>query len=155
MEIGTNNNKIRILAIGDNEYLNSLSRVFLFNLTETYSLETISNEKQALKRLNHNSYDVLLLQDGFTKYNTIRLSTMAYAMSRPTIIICKSIFKQFLYSYFWKPFSKFTRRFKTSRKLIFFTINNSNNSELVKYLAENHLQYFEIINSEISKQVGI
>lgn len=150
-----NKNKIRILAIGNDEYINSLAGVFLAKLEMEYSLETIKEEKLALSRLNHNSYDILLLQDGFSKYNTIRLSTMAYAMSRPTIIICNSFFKQLYYLLFWKPFSKFTRRFKTSRKLIFFSKNNEKYSKLIKHLAENHLQYFEIINSEIAKKVKL
>lgn len=147
--------KIRILAIGNNKFINSLSQIFLAKLESAYVLETITDEKTALKRLNHNSYDVLLLQDKFSKYNTIRLSTMAYAMSRPTIIICNSILKQFYYSILWKHFSKFTRRFKTSKQLIFFSMNNSNHSKLIEYLAENHLQYFNIINSEISAKAKL
>jgi hypothetical protein len=109
----------------------------------------------ALKRLNHNSYDILLLEDNFSKFNTIRLSTMAYAMSRPTIIICNSYFKQLYYTIFWKYFSKFCRRFKTSRKLIFFTKNNSKHAEMVEHLAKNHLQYFQQINDEITKKAKI
>lgn len=147
--------KIRILAMGDAAFVHSLNNIFLANLLDGYCLETILDEKLALQRLNHNSYDILLLQDGFSKYNTIRLSTMAYAMSRPTIIICNSIFKLIYYTLFWKPFSKFTRHFKTSKKLIFFSSNNSKHSELVKHLANNHLQYFEIINNEISSKTNL
>ena len=117
----TGNYKIRILAIGNIEFINSLNSIFLSKVIDHYGIETISDEKMALKRLNHNSYDILLLEDNFSKFNTIRLSTMAYAMSRPTIIICNSYFKQLYYTIFWKYFSKFCRRFKTSRKLIFFT----------------------------------
>lgn len=147
--------KIRILAIGKEEFINSLESIFLNKLINHYTLESITNEKNALQRLNHNSYDILLLQDGFSKYNTIRLSTMAYAMSRPTIIICNSIIKQVYYMLYWKHFSKFTRRFRTSKKLIFFSMNNSKHSELIKYLASNHLQYFEIINNEIATKAKL
>lgn len=155
MENITENFKIRILVIGDIEFIESLNQIFLVKLVPKFSLEAISNEKQALQRLNHNSYDILLLQDGFSKYNTIRLSTMAYAMSRPTIIICNSIIKQVYYMLYWKHFSKFTRRFRTSKKLIFFSMNNSKHSELIKYLASNHLQYFEIINNEIATKAKL
>lgn len=155
MENITENFKIRILVIGDIEFIESLNQIFLVKLVQKFSLETISNEKQALQRLNHNSYDILLLQDGFSKYNTIRLSTMAYAMSRPTIIICKNAIKQIYYSIYWKHFSKFCRRFKTCKKLIFFAVNDTKHSDLVEYLANNHLQYFETINSEISEKAKL
>jgi hypothetical protein len=151
----TGNYKIRILAIGNIEFINSLNSIFLSKVIDHYGIETISDEKMALKRLNHNSYDILLLEDNFSKFNTIRLSTMAYAMSRPTIIICNSYFKQLYYTIFWKYFSKFCRRFKTSRKLIFFTKNNSKHAEMVEHLAKNHLQYFQQINDEITKKAKI
>ena len=151
----TGNYQIRILAIGKIEFINSLNSIFLSKVIDYYGIETISDEKTALKRLNHNSYDILLLEDNFSKFNTIRLSTMAYAMSRPTIIICNSYFKQLYYTIFWKYFSKFCRKFKTSRKLIFFTKNNSKHAEMVEYLAKNHLQYFQQINDEITKKAKI
>lgn len=149
------NKKIKILVIGKDTFTKSLKECFLLKLSSHYELEIINDEKAALKRLNHNSYDVLLLEDEFSKYNTIRLSMMAYAMSRPTIVICKSIIKKLYYSICWKYFSKYSRRFKTTRKLIFFSINNSKHSELIYYLATNHLQYFKIINSEISKSTNL
>ena len=155
MENNVNNYKIRILAIGRKSFIESLSKNFLVKLANCYNLETITNKKQAVQRLNHNSYDLLLLQDGFYKNNTLKLSKMAYAMSRPTIIICNSIFKAIYYSFFWKHFSTFTRRFKTSKKLIFFSTNNSKYFKLIKYLALSHTQYFDTINSEISSNVKI
>ena len=155
MENNANNYKIRILAIGRKSFIESLSKIFLIKLVDCYNLETITSKKQAIERLNHNSYDILLLQDGFYKSNTIRLSKMAFAMSRPTIIICDSIFKSIYYSFFWKRFSTFTRRFKTAKKLIFFSTNNSKYFKLIQYLALNHTQYFDTINSEISSKVKI
>ena len=140
----------RILIIGSQEFQDNLRSKYLSRIsTFKFTLETIIDEKEALKRLNHNSYDLLLLEDNFSKYSTIRLATMAYAMSRPTIIICKSIFKE-LYYFIWKHFSTFSKRFKISRKLIYFSLINSNNTKLVLFLIKNHLQYFDLINKEIS-----
>ena len=140
----------RILIIGSEKFQSDLRSKYLSKMMSfKFTLETITDEKEALKRLNHNSYDLLLLEDNFSKYSTLRLATMAYAMSRPTIIICKSIFKEFYY-FIWKHFSKFSIRFKISRKLIYFSLMNSRNSKLMLRLIKNHLQYFDMINKEIS-----
>lgn len=148
-------NVYRILIIGNKEFQDELKSKYLSNLLSCkYSLELISEESNALKRLNHNSYDLLLLQDNFTKYGSVRLATMAYAMSRPTIIICKSILKEFYY-FIWKHFSKFSHRFKTSRKLIYFSLLKENKSKLILYLIKNHLQYFDKINKEISSSTKL
>ena len=145
----------RILIIGGNQFQEKIRSIYLTKkLTFKYSLESVVEEKEALKRLNHNSYDLLLLEDNFSKYKTIRLATMAYAMSRPTIIICNSIFKE-IYYFIWKHFSKFSKRFKTSRKLIYFSLLNARNSKLILFLIKNHLQYFDIINAEISVSTKI
>ena len=69
MENNANNYKIRILAIGRKSFIESLSKIFLIKLVDCYNLETITSKKQAIERLNHNSYDILLLQDGFYKSN--------------------------------------------------------------------------------------
>lgn len=145
----------RILIIGNQEFQDLLKSKYLPKLlTFKYSLEFIVDERDALRRLNHNSYDLLLLQDNFTKYGSVRLATMAYAMSRPTIIICNSVFKEFYY-FIWKHFSKFSKRFKTAKKLIYFSLIGSKKSKLIVYLIKNHLQYFDEINKEISKSTQI
>lgn len=145
----------RILIIGNQDFQDELKSMFLVKLlTCHYTIESIICENDALKRLNHNSYDLLLLQDNFTKYGAVRLASMAYAMSRPTIIICTNIFKEFYY-FIWKHFSKFSNRFKTSRKLIFFSLIGSKKSKLALHLIKNHLQYFDTINQEISKSTHL
>lgn len=145
----------RILIIGNQEFQDKIKSIYLIKLlTCHYTLESIIDESDALRRLNHNSYDLLLLQDNFTKFGSVRLATMAYAMSRPTIIICKSFFKEFYY-FIWKHFSKFSNRFKTSRKLIYFSLLKENKSKLILFLIKNHLQYFDKINKEISSSTKL
>lgn len=140
----------RILIIGNENFQNKLKSIYLTkSLTCQYTVESVIDESDALKRLNHNSYDLLLLQDNFTKFGSVRLATMAYAMSRPTIIICETFLKEFYY-FIWKHFSKFSHRFKTSRKLIYFSLLKSNKSKLILFLIKNHLEYFDEINREIS-----
>ena len=124
-------NIIKVLAIGNEKFVKRLSDCISSELKDqTITFEFITDESRALSRLNHNSYDVLVLQDGFSKYNTIRLSTMAYAMSRPTIILCSNIFKLIYYK-FVKHFSYFFRNFKVSKKLIHFRKIGTKYSSLV------------------------
>lgn len=52
---------------------------------------------------------------------------MAYAMSRPTIIFCNNIFKYYSYL-IWKAFSKFFKKYKTAKKLIYCIQNYNKNT---------------------------
>jgi len=107
-----------------------------------------------LTRLYHNSYDILILQDGFSKYSSVRLSAMAYAMSRPTIILCDNIFKLLCHK-FQKHFGRFFRCFKTSKKMIHFRKINSKYSSLVIDLSKNYKNYLEMISDDIIKNSKI
>ena len=119
------------------------------------SLEKVTDKEIAFKRLDHNSYDVLVLQDGFVK-NILELPIMAYAMTRPSIIVCKGFFR-LLYFCFWHYFSKFSRKFKLSKKLINFAVEDDDNvyknylKQLVVYLSKNHLNLYEKVNAEITE----
>ncbi len=115
------------------------------------SVEKISDEEAAFKRLDHNSYDVLLLEDGFVK-NTLDLPIMAYAMTRPSIIICKSIFK-LLYYYCWRFFSRFSRNFKLSKILINFAMKDDEAylKQQIIHLAYNHLHLYDAVNAEVTE----
>lgn len=145
--------RIRVLAIGESEWIAKFNKEVLHNLEETYTLEIITKEYDAIERLTHNSYDILILQDDFSPKKSIHLATLAYAMTRPTLILCNdyiSLIKHKL----WKIFSSFTNRYKTSRKLIFFNHYNSNYIKLIEYLAFNHLQYFAKVNAEVKKNTS-
>ena len=74
-------------------------------------------------------------------------------MTRPTLILCNKNLKVFKYI-IWKIFSIFTRKYKTSKKLIFFKNYNSNYLDLITFLAKNHLQYFDMVNKEIRKNTS-
>ena len=145
--------KIRVLAIGKKEWIGNLDNDVLKKLDCTYTLEIINDEHDALERLTHNSYDILILQDDFSPLKSIHLATLAYAMTRPTLILCNKNLKVFKYI-IWKIFSIFTRKYKTSKKLIFFKNYNSNYLDLITFLAKNHLQYFDMVNKEIQKNTS-
>lgn len=145
--------RIRILAIGEKEWIANLNKDILHNLEETYTLEIIINEQEAIERLTHNSYDILILQDDFSPKQSLHLATLAYAMTRPSLILCNSYLKLLMYK-FWKVFSKFARKYKISRKLIFFNHYNANYIKLIEYLAFNHLQYFNEVNAEVKKNTS-
>lgn len=145
--------RIRVLAIGKIEWINNLDKDVLTKLDCIHTLEIINEESEALERLTHNSYDILILQDDFSPLKSIQLATLAYAMTRPTLILCDSYFKVLKYL-LWKIFSVFTRKYKTSKKLIFFKHYNSNYLDLISYLAKNHLQYFDLVNKEIKENTS-
>jgi hypothetical protein len=145
--------RIRVLAIGTKDWIDNLDNDILNKLEDIHTLEIISNEEAALERLTHNSYDILILQDKFSPVNSIHLATLAYAMTRPTLILCDSKFKVFKYL-IWKFLSVFARKYKTSKKLIFFKHYNSNYLDLISFLAKNHLQYFEQVNKEIKENTS-
>lgn len=96
----------------------------ILGLKDIYKFEFITDINIANKRLDHNSYDVLVIEDAFIKNNSINLFKKAYAMSRPTIILCNSYYRYFYYT-FWKHFSKWSNKFKISKEMIFITYTNN------------------------------
>lgn len=144
---------IRVLAIGNSQWIAKLDKEILQKLEETYTLEIISEEQAAIERLTHNSYDILILQDDFCPKQSIYLATLAYAMTRPSLILCKSYIKLMVYK-MWKIFSTFARKYKISRKLIYFNHYNSEYIKLIEYLAFNHLQYFNQVNEEVKNNTS-
>lgn len=122
-------------------------------LTEQYTVEYINDITIANKRLWHNSYDILLLEEQFSKDHTLKLSKMSYAMSRPSIILCNNAVKLYMYK-LWKHLSNWTNRFITSKKLIFFIRNNDSNILSVISDLANHHQYFNIITKEICSNIS-
>lgn len=144
---------IRVLAIGNSQWIAKLDKEILQKLEETYTLEIITEEQAAIERLTHNSYDILILQDDFCPKESIHLATLAYAMTRPSLILCKSYIKLMIYK-MWKIFSTFARKYKISRKLIYFNHYNSEYIKLIEYLAFNHLQYFNQVNEEVKNNTS-
>lgn len=108
---------LNILAIGSVEWYKNFSTRYA-GLSKTYKFEFISDLDKALARLDHNSYDVLIIEDNFIKDNSITLSKKAYAMSRPTIILCSSYLRYISYI-LWKKFDTWPNRFTTSKEMIF------------------------------------
>ena len=56
----------KILIIGDSKWASGLEEN-LATADGSFHFEIISDEDAAEKRLEHNSYDILLLEDGFMK----------------------------------------------------------------------------------------
>lgn len=136
--------KINLLIIGYNQWCLNLKK--RFNNTRLYNIEFIYNYQDALERLRHNSYDILLLEEEYFDYNSIQLSQLSYAMSRPSIILCTSFIKLFIYK-LWRKYSDWTNKFTTAKKLIH--IKMLNDQQLVSYV--NNL----IHQSQMIKQVSI
>jgi hypothetical protein len=148
--------KIKILIIGNPNWITLFKLKILDNLPSDYHLESISNIIDAKNRLNHNSYDILIIQNSFSKEHTICLAKFAYAMTRPSLIIYNSLLS-LLKAKICRLFSKFFNKFKLTHKLIHFeTLDNIkliNNK--IEYLANNHLQYFDDVNNEFEKNFKI
>lgn len=123
---------LHILAIGSNKW-NLKIRELCYSFIPKFEIEFISNINIAKDRLNHNSYDILLIEDEYINRNSIVLSKMAYAMSRPTVIMCNSIFR-LVYYYLWKKFAEWPNKFKISKKMIQFKYINN-----ISFLLDKHL----------------
>lgn len=147
---------VRVLIIGKSKWLSDTKKL----LSETqdssedsYQIETIDDEDDARGRLSHNSYDILIIHDRFLNVNSIELASMAYAMTRPSIIICSSLISYVKYL-FWHFFSKFSRKFKTSKILISFNYKTKFILKQIKSITSGEKasrNYFDIINNEIKK----
>jgi hypothetical protein len=113
-------------------------------------LESITNVDKAKKRLEHNSYDILLLKDGFIKDGTIKAASMAYAMTRPTIIITSNVFRLIYYTA-WHYCSEFSNLYKISKKLISFNNGTENLLEKIRSKTDYSTKYFNEVTLEIAK----
>lgn len=140
---------IKVLIIGKHDWIECLS-CELDKMKENFIIERIEDENTAIQRLTHNSYNILLIQDKFSKIDPIKLASLAYAMTRPSIIICKSRFKYLKFKT-WQFFSRFSRKFKTSRILINFNFNLINLKNQMVSLANDYMNYFDKVNEEIKK----
>lgn len=148
------NSVIHILIMGNPQWVASFNKNRLSTFEYPYTIEIITDIDKAIFRLEHNSYDLLILEDEYFKNQTINLVSMAYAMTRPSLIICSNIIKLFSKN-LMKIFSSFFRKYKTSKKLIYFTLDNNRLNSKIEYLAKNHLQYTNIVKLEVSKTTGI
>ena len=143
--------KIKVLVIGRGHWIDRLEESFFASRKDRLSVERISTEEAARDRLTHNSYDVLVLDSKFIK-NAIQLTKLAYAMTRPSIVLCNSPFTKLKFN-FWKLFSDFARRHHLLDKLVHF-ITETDFPSLetdILFLADNHLQYFNDINNEFKQ----
>lgn len=113
---------LHVLAIGSQKWYMQFSARYA-SLTQTYKFEFISDVANANARLDHNSYDVLVIEDAFIKDNSINLFKKAYAMSRPTIIICNSPFRYISYI-LWKKFDIWPNKFTLAKSMIFIRSKN-------------------------------
>lgn len=145
--------KTRVLIIGKQQWLNNVEESFAQN-SENYAIEVIENEDDAISRLTHNSYDILIIEDKFSKLNSIELASLAYAMTRPTIVTCSNIMSYCLYT-IWHHFSRFSNRFKTSKKLIYFNYKFNDINTHIDFLSKNYAQYFNVIKEEIKQNTNI
>ena len=145
--------KIRILIIGRSLWLNEVKKSFEES-SKDYAIEVIEDEDEAISRLTHNSYDILVINEKFSNLNSIELASLAYAMTRPTIITCSNVLSYICYT-IWHHFSRFSNRFKTSKKLIYFNYKFKNINSHIKFLSQNYAQYFNVIKEEIKNNTSI
>ena len=108
---------LNILVVGNQEWIDKHQDLIKI-LKKSYTIEYKTQIKDALERLWHNSYDILLIDHQFVKQHTIDLTRLAYARSKPSVILCKNIFST-IYFKLWKKYSKVTKTCKTMRQLMF------------------------------------
>ena len=131
---------LNILAIGSVEWYKSFSTRYA-GLSKTYKFEFISDLDKALARLDHNSYDVLIIEDNFIKDNSITLS-----------ILCSSYLRYISYI-LWKKFDAWPNRFTTSKEMIF--IKHANDLSILDNITsiQNCHKNLKKISNEISSVI--
>ncbi len=65
---------IKVLLIGDSKWTDGISSI-LRSKNANVPLEIINDKKAANQRLEHNSYDVLILQERFARNDTLHLAS--------------------------------------------------------------------------------
>lgn len=144
---------LNILIVGDKEWIEKHQNLIKV-LEKTYTLEYKTEIKDALERLWHNSYDILLIEHEFVKRYTIDLTKLAYARSKPSVILCQNIITS-TYFNLWKKFSKMTKTCKTMKKLMFPV--QQNRDDLVHFinkialLSHNGMNLTQQINLEVKE----
>ena len=109
-----NTSELKLLLIGQKEWCQSLLRT----LGSGFKTQYIYEYEKAMQRLKHNSYDVLVVQQSYFRYKSIQFSQLSYAMSRPSVIVCSSLYHYILYSILNRV-GAFTKSFKFSRDMIY------------------------------------
>lgn len=142
-----NKKVIHILVVGNQEWIDRQN--FLKELGKEYSLQYLTTYIEASKRLWHNNYDLLIIENRFCKQHSIDLTQCSYARSKPSIILCQNVMVKLYYD-LWKKFSKITKVCATLKKLM-FTIVQSDNSLIsdIKKIVTGNYNYQERINAQI------
>lgn len=146
--------KLNILVVGDQTWIKSHQDLIKI-LQKSYTLEYKIKIKDALQRLWHNSYDILLIDQEFVKRHTIDLTRMAYARSKPSIILCKGVISSTYYK-LWKRFSKMSKACPTMKQLM-FPVEDIKGPELLQLInkvalsSHQGLNLTQQINLEISQ----
>lgn len=109
--------KLNILVVGDQVWIKSHQDLIKI-LQKSYTIEYKTKIKDALQRLWHNSYDILLIDQNFVKNHTIDLTRMAYARSKPSVILCNNVISSTYYK-LWKRFSKMAKACPSMKQLMY------------------------------------
>lgn len=142
-------NNVKILLIGKHSWITKAKEEL--SQFDEQLIETISDEDAAIQRLTHNSYDILVIQDSFRKKHPgLSCVKMAYAMTRPSIIVASSLLS-YIKLRLMHRFSKFSRRFKLSRKMININFKFKGLSDKISLLSKDYHKYFNSINKEIKE----
>jgi len=145
----------KVLVIGNENTYNKIVSVMPLTINnKTVMFELITVEKDAIARLQHNNYDVLLLQYGFLKhFRSYNLLKMSYAMCKPSIIIHNDFVKYFIDTLLFK-ISSFRKKYIFSPFLIKHIYNpNLKNvkATIINILSKsNHVTLNDIYNNIVS-----
>ena len=132
---------INVLIVGRE----SLYRRILFKISHksNYIFELINTKDEAIQRLQHNNYDILIMQsNGIKGIKPIDLLKMSYAMGKPSIILYNNFF-DYLYNKFCFGISTFYR-------------NNIFVPIFINHLFDRKLNYLDTqLNNSIQNSKGI
>ncbi len=140
---------LNILVVGDQQWINKHQKLIKI-LEKTYTIEYKTEINDALERLWHNSYDILLIEHQFVKKYTIDLTKLAYARSKPSVILCQNGLTSMYYN-LWKKFSKLTKTCKTMKKLMYPI--QQNRDDLVHFI--NRIALLSHKGMNLTQQINI
>lgn len=136
-----------ILVVGNQDWIDRQD--FLKELEKEYSIQYLTTYKEASKRLWHNSYDLLIIENRFCKQHSIDLTTYSYARSKPSIILCQNKMVKLYYD-LWKKFSRIVKVCATLKKLMFTLVeDDSSLISNIKKIVSNSYDYQQQINAQI------
>lgn len=103
-----------VLLVGRTDWCESMKSLLE---AHHFHVESIDNVPDAEKRLSHNNFGLLVIDDDFCRSKTMRFATLTFALTKPTIIKCSTLCR-FLFNVAMKFNKWLFKRFNMAGKVV-------------------------------------